>query len=245
MRSIARTHRLVCAAAFAALLVAASCGGNGGGETVVSTTTAVSTTTSGTPSSPTARELSKLLLTAAETGDGWTELGTTAPELGLALCDKASQADLATLRKLITDRYGVQRVFRSEKSSPGDGPLKLVELIFRSDRAPEGFDALQRVFDACRGQSWTELNKPTHLEPMAAPDLGDRTGAYVITSTEPATASTPELTTRGPVVVVLVGDVLMSLHSVDIQKTGSEPRLSDAQLSEIVVRAVNKVKAHG
>ena len=69
-------------------------------------------------------------------GDGWTEPDTTAPELGLVLCGKASEADMATVRELIADQYGVQRVFRSEKSSPGGGPLKLLELIFHSDRAP-------------------------------------------------------------------------------------------------------------
>lgn len=242
----ARTQPLVRVAVLATIaLVVASCGGDGGNGPV--STTAASSTTASTAPSAAAPDLSELLLTAAEVGEGWTEVGTTTPEPGLALCDKAPEADIAALNDP-SETEGLdelQRVFRSDESTTASdsGPLKLVESLVRDERTPEGFATLQRVFDACIGETWTELNLSTHLEPMTAPELGDQAVAYLLTSTEPATATTPEHTWRGPILFVLIGDVLLSLHSVDVHETGSTPRLSDAEFDEIATKAVDKVAA--
>jgi len=158
---------------------------------------------------------------------------------GLVLCDKASRGTSPRC-----GRWGHTAPRTSSGPPRAHGwPLKLVEWIFRGDGAPEWFAATQRAADACIGESWTEGGLPNRLELMTAPDLGDDAVAYLINTIEPATATGAELTRRGPLIAVLAGDELLWLHAIDLQKTGSEPRLDDAELIEIATTAVDKIEA--
>jgi hypothetical protein len=224
----------------AVVLALSACGGGDDDSSSGSSTTAITGTTT-----TTTVVVAERLLTPADLGSGWRVVQQGPSDVsGAALspCGRTTKAQRARLAALEQQFEQAHVVLRNDTDPDAVGPLKVVEELAVGEPAREGFDLLRSALDECVGRTWLEGGSPVSMEAAGAPDAGDEAAAYVATTIEAAVGSGPELTWHGPLAVVRAGDALVMLHLVDVQPTGSAPRVSEAEWQDIITTAVAKAQ---
>lgn len=213
----------------------AACDDDNGKTTAPTTTVAPTSTSAPGTDGPSAEAVSRLLA-ASDIGTDWTALAPSRPE-PTAVCPASPDAALSRLTTAAPS--GATATYRSTSVNPvAEGPLKMVETVYVSAEAAEWYAAAIDRVEACLAAPWTEAGRTNRVVRRTAPSLGDESASYLLTTTEPATATTAELTTRSPGTIVLVGDAVVEVFGIDTRRTGNPPRLSDADFDRIAARAV-------
>lgn len=231
-----RARRRWAAAALAAVAITAvACGGND--DSAGPSTTEKSTTTTTVVLDQAGLEAA--LLTLADLPPGWTAETTTTSTPGESSGGGLSEA----LCPAAKDAFSNDRHDNATASfTQGDSGPSLLQMIAAAEDAGKHFDELNGAFTACAGTKWTvdQGGEPFEftMAEVSAPDVGDRSAAYRLTST----ATTAPVTIVMDFVLVQQGATVTVFGSMNLQGAGITANpLTPEQFAEIVTTGVDKI----
>jgi hypothetical protein len=221
------------------VLLLASCG-SGGGSTAAKTYTPA--------------QLDKVLLTAGEAGEGWTQkahnVPTTTPEtvpgptttVVSEFCP-ASGGKLAEFERLTSDERAVMVMLQAPQGTD-ERPVGVIEKMWSFDNASKLFADVKAALPACVGQSWQSPSSGellTLTSVTGLPKVGDESISVLVTATEPSQSG--DIEWYMPTTIARHGSAIIVLEGLDIHSKGAAPTLTVAQLSPIFTTAAAKIQA--
>ncbi len=196
----------------------------------------------------TPEDLDTALLTAADLGTGWTqqqqEVFDTWPEGMPALdpgmwCPQAGSVadDLDVL-------VGGGGAFVELQSDESDARTYhgVTERLWSTPDAAGFVDTATAGFDACVGQTWdVDQDATASVVELVGEPVGDDSTMALVTYVTPGPDGDYEW--RGRTIAARFGATAMVLQELDVQRSGSEPRLTDTEWQQLVELAASKVEA--
>lgn len=193
-------------------------------------------------------DLDAALLSAADLGAGWTqqqhEVLDARPEGMPALdpgmwCPQAGSVadDLVEL-----DAGGGAFVELQSDESAGRTFHGVTEQLWSGADVSAFVDTALSGFEACVGQTWdVDQDAIATVVAIAGDPVGDDSTMVLVTYVTPGPDGDYEW--RGRTMVARFGTTAMVLQELDVQRSGSEPRLTDAEWQQMVDVAASKVEA--
>jgi hypothetical protein len=116
------------------------------------------------------------------------------------------------------------------------------EQLWSGSDAARFVDTAIAGFDACVGQTWdVDQDATANVIALAGDPVGDDSTMALVTYVTPGPDGDYEW--RGRTMVARFGTTAMVLQELDVQRSGSEPRLTDAEWQQMVELAASKVEA--
>jgi len=193
-------------------------------------------------------DLEAALLTADDLGTGWTQqqhqVFDTRPEGMPTLdpgmwCPQAGPVadDLGGL-----DAGGGAYVELQSGVSAARTHHGVSEQLWSSADASAFVAAATSGFEACVGQTWdVDQDATASVDALVGDWVGDESTTALVTYVTPGPDGDYEW--RGRTLVARFGSTVMVLQELDVQRAGSEPRMTDDQWHEMVRVAASKVDA--
>jgi hypothetical protein len=192
--------------------------------------------------------LDAALLTVDDLDDGWSEdrraVFTSRAEGPQAFdsagwCPQALEDvdGLATIDELSGDT-GAAVEFQHERQDARRMFHGISQQVWSNENVPAYFDLVSRVFDVCSGETWSpEADQEVTVTLLESPDLGDESLAVNVVIATPGPDGDYLWSSR--IVIVVIDSTLMIIRDLDVQRSGSDPLMSDSEWGGLIDTAMD------
>lgn len=204
---------------------------------------------SGGGSNPlTPQQLSAGLLTMADVKYEWNETqrqtfdprGNENPSIDPSMFCPDAASDASSLQTLAGDAGA--DVEMEAKGITGGARL-LRQQAWSDDNAIDYVTAVKAAVEACDGKSWTdEGGATTTFDALDDAGVGDESVGFASTITPPPGTEKQKYESRGRLIVVRQGDIVMVLQAGDFAPEGSTNVLSESAWTGLVEAAAKRIE---
>ncbi len=194
-----------------------------------------------------ADRLDAALLTVDDFDGGWSEdrraVFTSRAEGPQAFdssgwCPRARRdiGGLATIDELSGDS-GAAVEFQHERQDARRMFHGISQQVWSNENVPAYFDLISRVFDVCSGETWSsEADQEVTVTLLESPDVGDESLAVNVVIATPGPDGNYLWSSR--IVIVVIESTLMIIRDLDVQRSGSDPLMSNSEWSGLIETAM-------